>query len=48
MIVSSSGPCNKAIIFFGLIEYELNSLLDASHLATIYQFIFYSTLKDIC
>ena len=32
MNVSSSGPCNKANIFLGLIEYELNSLLGASHL----------------
>ena len=38
---SSSGPCNKANIFLGLIEYELNSLLGASHLVDyIYQFIF--------
>ena len=36
---------NKANIFLGLIEYELNSLLGA---LTIYQFIFDSTLKDIC
>ena len=32
MNVSSSGPSNKASIFLGLIEYELNSLLGASHL----------------
>ena len=32
MDVSSSGPSNKANIFLGLIEYELNSLLGASHL----------------
>ena len=32
MNVSSSGPSNKANIFLGLIEYELNSLLGASHL----------------
>ena len=31
MNVSSSGPLNKANIFLGLIEYELNSLLGASH-----------------
>ena len=30
--VSSSRPSNKANIFLGLIEYELNSLLGASHL----------------
>ena len=29
MNVSSSGPFNKANIFLGLIEYELNSLLGA-------------------
>ena len=28
----SNSPCNKANIFLGLIEYELNSLLGASHL----------------
>ena len=32
MNVSSSGPCNNANIYLGLIEYELNSLLGASHL----------------
>ena len=32
MNMSSSGPFNKANIFLGLIDYELNSLLDASHL----------------
>ena len=32
MNVSSSGASNKANIFLGLIEYELNSLLGASHL----------------
>ena len=32
MNVSSSGSYNEANIFFGLIEYELNSLLGASHL----------------
>ena len=32
MNVSSSGPFNKANIFLGLIEYQLNSLLGASHL----------------
>ena len=32
MDVSSSRPSNKAIIFLGLIEYELNSLLGAPHL----------------
>ena len=31
-VLASSGPCNKANIFLGLIEYELNSLLSASHL----------------
>ena len=41
MNVSSSGPFNQANIFLGLIECELNSLLGA-------QFIFDSTLKDIC
>ena len=30
--VSSSGPGNKANIFLGLTEYELNSPLGASHL----------------
>ena len=38
-VLASSGPSNKAHIFLGLIEYELNSLLGA---------IFDSTLKDIC
>ena len=48
-VLASSGPYNKANIFFGLIEYELimNSLLDASHLVDYNQFIFDSTLKDI-
>ena len=32
-VSASSGPSNKANIFHGLIEYELNSLLCASHLA---------------
>ena len=32
MDVSSSRPSNKANIFLGLIEYELNSLLGASHI----------------
>ena len=32
MNVSSPRPYNKANIFLGLIEYELNSLLGASHL----------------
>ena len=32
MDVSSSRASNKANIFLGLIEYELNSLLGASHL----------------
>ena len=32
MTVSSSGAYNKANIFLGLIEYELNSLFGASHL----------------
>ena len=32
MNVLASGPSNKATIFLGLIEYELNSLLGASHL----------------
>ena len=40
MNVSSSGPYDKANIFLGLIEYELNSLHGV--------FIFDSTLKDIC
>ena len=31
MNVSSPGLYNKANIFLGLIEYELNSLLGASH-----------------
>ena len=33
MNVSSSGASNNANVFLGLIEYELNSLLSASHLA---------------
>ena len=37
MDVSSSRPSNKANIFLDLIENE-----------TVYQFIFDSTLKDIC
>ena len=32
MDVSSSRPSNKANVFLSLIEYELNSLLGASHL----------------
>ena len=32
MNVSTSGRYNTANIFLGLIEYELNSLLSASHL----------------
>ena len=32
MNVSSSGSSDEANIFLGLIEYELNSLLGASHL----------------
>ena len=32
MNVSSSGASNKASIFLGLTEYELNSLRSASHL----------------
>ena len=32
MNVSSSGAYNKANIFLGLVEYELNSLVGASHL----------------
>ena len=32
MDLSSSGPCDKANIFLGLIEYELSGLLGASHL----------------
>ena len=32
MNVSSSGPSDKANIFSGLIEYELNSILGALHL----------------
>ena len=31
-VLASSGPYNEANIFLGLIEYELNSLLGASHL----------------
>ena len=31
MNVSSSGPSNKANVFLGFIEYELNSLLGASY-----------------
>ena len=31
-VSASSGPCNKANIFLGLIEYALNSLPGASHL----------------
>ena len=34
IIVSSSGPSDKSNIFLGLIEYELYSLLDASHLVS--------------
>ena len=44
-MLSLVASCDKANIFLGLIEFELNSLLGAS---TIYQFIFDSTLKDIC
>ena len=32
MNLSSSGPSNEANVFLGLIEYELNNLLGASHL----------------
>ena len=32
MNVSSSGSYNKANIYLGVIEYEMNSLLGASHL----------------
>ena len=48
-VLASSGSSNKANIFLGLIEYELNSLFGASHLVDYvsYQFIFDSTLKDI-
>ena len=35
-VLASSGPSNKATIFLGLIEYELNSLLSASHLIRLY------------
>ena len=28
----SNSPCNKANMFLGVIEYELNNLLGASHL----------------
>ena len=31
-VLASSGPYIKANIFLGLIEFELNSLLGASHL----------------
>ena len=31
-VLASSGAYNKANIFLGLIDYELNSLLGASHL----------------
>ena len=31
-VLASSGPLNKANIFLGLIENELNSLLGSSHL----------------
>ena len=50
-MLSLAESYNKADIFLGLIEYELDSLLGASHLVdyiSIYQFIFDSTLKDIC
>ena len=32
-VLASSGPCNKANIFLGLIEYELNSLLGANYVS---------------
>ena len=44
-MLSLVASCDKANIFLGLIEFELNSLLGGS---TVYQFIFDSTLKDIC
>ena len=47
MDVSSSRSSNKANILLGLIEYELNGPVGASHLVE-YQFIFDSTVKDIC
>ena len=36
----SSRLFNKANIFLGLIKYELNSLLGASHLVYIYIYIY--------
>ena len=48
MNVSSPGLYNKENIFLGLIEYELNSLLGASHPIDYNQLIFDLTLKDIC
>ena len=39
--------CNKTNIFLGLIEYELNSLLGASHLIDYISVHIDSTLKDI-
>ena len=38
MNVSSSGPFKKASIFFGLIEYELNSLLGACWLLLFFTY----------
>ena len=47
--LSSVESYNKSDIFLGFIDYELNSLLGASQIVDyIYQFIFDSTLKDIC
>ena len=38
MDVSSSKPSNKANIFLGLIEYELNSLLGANYISVHIRF----------
>ena len=35
-VLASSGPYHKANIFLGFIEYELNSLLGASHLLSVH------------
>ena len=48
MKLSLIEPFNEANIFLGLIEHELNSLLGAPYLVGFFQFIFESTLKDIC
>ena len=45
MNLSSSGPSNKANIFLGLIDYELNSLLAASQLVNYISVYFLFDLK---